>query len=156
MKINIHSKTDGHPIIGGSILWVWSVHRFSFSVWSMAIARRLGDCSSRFERNGLMEKLVDCMCQLEEFSIDQPSSALRWAPYSRENVSLDLDRLIFPNLRVLSVKQEFKAKATIIAHRLEKLVLWEFSFTQARGLTCKSDFEWYCDSIRKDISCASK
>lgn len=86
-------------------------------------------------------KLVDCMCQLEEFSIDQPSSALRWAPYSRENVSLDLDRLIFPNLRVLSVKQEFKAKATIIAHRLEKLVLWEFSFTQARGLTCKSDFE---------------
>lgn len=89
-----------------------------------------------FEHKGLSTKLLDCMCQLEELSVDQTRNAFisndLW-----EN-GANLDRLTLRNLRVLSVKQQFRAKVSITAPRLEKLIIWDLLFTlnqeKGRGL----------------------
>lgn len=106
-----------------------------------------------FQRNELMAKLADRLCQLEELSIEQQSSSCTWAPYTRKNVSFDLNGLIFPNLRVLSVKQEFQTKANVIAPRLEKLVLWDrwFNVNQARGLAITLSHPECLKSLECDI-----
>lgn len=80
------------------------------------------------ERNGLMTKLVDCMCQLEELSIDQTPYLLSPFDNQIDFENINLDGLTFPNLRVLSVKQKFRAKASITAPKLEIFVIWNGSF----------------------------
>ena len=87
----------------------------------------------------LMAKMLECMCQLEELSIDQPKTESLWISYEvrkKENWSFNLDGLTFPNLKVLSVKQKFKTKASITSPRLEKLVLSDYHFmkNQLKGL----------------------
>lgn len=83
---------------------------------------------SGLERVGLMTKLVDCICQLEELSIDQTPYLL--SPFNNQigYENINLDGLTFPNLRVLSVKQMFRAKASITAPKLEIFVIWNGSF----------------------------
>ena len=66
------------------------------------------------------------MCQLEELSIDQTDNEM-YPDDLRRNVA-NLDDLTLPNLKVLSVKQFFKAKISITAPRLEKLIVWDQYF----------------------------
>ena len=78
--------------------------------------------SASFEGAGLMVKLVDCMCQLEELAIDRSHRCYRKLA---EETNIDLQGLTFPNLRVLSVKRaKFGEIYNIIAPRLERLVVW--------------------------------
>ena len=87
----------------------------------------------------LMAKLLECVCQLEELSIDQPKLEAIFAILSqevreKENWSFNLDGLTFPDLKVLRVKQMFKAKASITSPRLEKLVLCDLDFIHNRSI----------------------
>lgn len=85
------------------------------------------------ERKGLLAKLLECMCQVEELSIDQRNVELSPVVKEdrvRENWSFNLDGWTFPNLKVLNVIQRFEAKASINAPRLEKLILRDFYFTR--------------------------
>lgn len=79
-----------------------------------------------FERKGLMPKLLECVCQLEELSVDQTKIApdVAWGVFQR----LNLNGLTLLNLKVLSVKQLFYMKPSIIAPKLKKLVLWDPCF----------------------------
>ena len=88
-----------------------------------------------FPQKGLMPILLECMCQLEELSIDQSENfCLDWVLGGDEskNREVVLNGLILPNLRVLSVKQYFCKKTAIIVPRLRKLVVWDFFYTQNR------------------------
>lgn len=86
----------------------------------------------------LMAKLVDCLCQLEELSIDR-SHWTSYAGYPDKN--LDLNGLAFPNLRVLSVKQIIHWRINITAPRLEKLIVWnlKYSFHNPRYISLMLD-----------------
>lgn len=79
---------------------------------------------ANFERAGLMEKLADCLSQLEELSIDR--TQLIWPDIRYKNINLQ--GLTFPNLRALSVKQKLDGKVSITAPRLEKLVVWAICY----------------------------
>ena len=80
------------------------------------------------------KSLMKCLGQLEEISIDQTTS---YYPIENGNWTLDLDGFSLPSLRVFSVKQRFAGslepkKANIYAPKLEKLIIWDLSFTAGR------------------------
>lgn len=91
---------------------------------------------TRLQGDRLMANLIDCLCQLEELSIDQIPYDSDWfnndAPYDifalPTEHNIKLHGLTFPNLRVLSVKQDLPKKISITAPRLEILVVWNLFF----------------------------
>ena len=92
-----------------------------------------------FKPKGLLGKLVKCICQLEELSIDQDVICpFKEELYGGKNQSWSpiLNRLTLTDLKVLSVKQDFKRKISITAPRLEKLVIWDYDYSsnQTKGL----------------------
>lgn len=75
------------------------------------------------ERDGLMPKLADLMCQTEELYIQMIDN------YSKKEKRLEMEKFDwnFANLRVLCVQQEFTEKVRITAPRLEKLIIWDMA-----------------------------
>ena len=128
MRPNTRSNTDGHPIIDRSS---FGMPFFDFYLTSdrYKMIKRLFLCRidwNGFEREELIANLVNCMCQLEELSIDQTNlehKNMYAFPDLTENWTANLSSFTFSNLKVLSMKQDFREKFSITAPRLEKLII---------------------------------